>query len=396
MDLDDFKELNDTLGHATGDLVLREVGFRLAAALRPDDRLARLGGDEFGVVLAPPATEEAAAATAERLRTTLEAPFQVSEMRVRVGASVGIAVHPEHGDNAEELLQRADVAMYDAKARRIGHAVYVRERDPNSRARLALAAELPAALANGEIEIFMQPKARASDRRIVGAEALARWRHPERGLLPPSAFIDFAERAGLMRDLTRCVLGLAVEQCAAWRDAGHELHVAVNCTATDLLDTRLPDEVAAALAAHGLPAEALILEVTESSVLSDPTRIERVLHALRELGIGLALDDFGTGYSALTHLRTLPVTEVKIDRSFVSSMGTEPADAAIVEATVGLAQRLGIRAVAEGVEDDVTWERLAVLGCDLIQGFVLSRPVPAAELEPLLRSSGGVGIHVLR
>jgi diguanylate cyclase (GGDEF)-like protein len=388
VDLDDFKELNDTLGHATGDSVLREVALRLAAALRPDDMLARLGGDEFGVVLAPPTTEEGALAATERLRAALEAHFDVRGLHLRVAASVGIAVHPVHGSTAEELLQRADVAMYDAKARRAGHAVYTRERNPYSRARLALAAELPGALASGQIEVFFQPKARAADRRMVGAEALVRWRHPERGLLAPSVFIEFAERSGLMRELTRHVLGSALAQCAAWRAAGHELHVAVNTSATDLLDTGLPGEVAAALAVHEVPAESLILEVTESSVLSDPTRIGMVLEALRELGIGLSLDDFGTGYSALTHLRTLPVDEVKVDRSFVSSMATEPADAAIVEATIGLAQRLGIRAVAEGVEDDVTWERLAALGCDLIQGFALSRPVPAAELEALLWSSG--------
>ena len=197
-----------------------------------------------------------------------------------------------------------------------------------------------------------------------GAEALVRWRHPEQGLLPPSAFVEFAERSGLARELTRCVLGQALAQCAAWRSAGHELHVAVNVTVTDLLDAGLPGEVGAALAAHDVPAEALVLEITERSVLSDPTRIGMVLQALSDLGIGLSLDDFGTGYSALAHLRNLPVTEVKIDRSFVASMLTEPADAAIVEATIGLAQRLGIVAVAEGVEDDVTWERLADLGCD--------------------------------
>ena len=400
IDLDHFKELNDTLGHQTGDTLLREIGVRLTAAVRPGDTLARLSGDEFAVVLAAPAAKEAARAAVERLREALDAPFTVRGLRLRVAASVGIALYLEHGRTAEELLQRADVAMYDAKARRSGYAFYARERDPHSLARLALAAELPEALASGQIEILLQPKARASDRRMLGAEALVRWRHPEQGLLAPSAFVELAEHSGLARELTRCVLDQALAQCAAWRAAGHDLHVAVNVTATDLLDTGLPGEVAAALAVHGVPAKALVLELTESSVLSDPTRIKRVLHELRGLGIGLSLDDFGTGYSALTHLRDLPVTEVKVDRSFVSSMQTEPADAAIVEATVGLAQRIGIVAVAEGVEDEATWERLAVLGCDLIQGFALSRPVPAAELEPLLRGAepvlGADARHALR
>ena len=350
VDLDNFKDLNDTLGHPTGDVLLRDVGLRMTATLRSGDTLARIGGDEFGIVLAAPAGEEAAKAAVRRLRKALDTPFMVRGLRVRVAASVGIAVH-EHGRTAEELLQRADVAMYDAKARRSGHAFYARERDPNSRARLALGAEIPGAIADGQIEIFLQPKARPDDRRIVGAEALVRWRHPERGLLPPSEFVELAEHSGLARELTRCVLDQALEQCAIWHAAGHELHVAVNAFVTDLLDTGFPDEVAAALALHEVPAKALVIELTESSVLSDPTRIGLVLAELRELGIGLSLDDFGTGYSALTHLRDLPVNEVKIDRSFVSSMCTEPADGAIVEATIGLAGRLGIVAVAEGVED---------------------------------------------
>jgi diguanylate cyclase len=386
-DLDNFKELNDTLGHQTGDVLLRDVGLRLTATLRDGDTLARLGGDEFGVVLAAPAADDAARAAVKKMRKALDAPFTVRGLRLRIAASVGIAVHLEHGRTAEELLQRADVAMYHAKADRSGHAFYARERDPHSRARLALGAELPGALADGQIETFFQPKALIGERRIVGAEALVRWRHPERGLLPPSEFVELAEHSGLARELTRCVLDQALGQCAIWRAGGHDLHVAVNLAVTDLLDMGLPGEMAAALAVHGVPAKALVLELTESSVLSDPTRIGRVLAALRDLGIGVSLDDFGTGYSALTHLRDLPVTEVKIDRSFVSSMRTEPADAAIVEATIGLAQRMGIIAVAEGAEDRATWERLDALGCDLIQGFVLSRPVPAAELEPLLWSA---------
>lgn len=273
VDLDHFKELNDTLGHPTGDDLLRDAGGRLRAALRPGDTLARLGGGEFGIVLASPACEDDAVAAAARLREALDAPFTVRGLQLRVAASVGIAIQRERGHTAEELHQQADVALYDAKTHRTGHAVYSRERDPYSRARLKLAAELPGALASGQIELFLQPKARAGDRRIVGAEALARWRHPERGLLPPSEFVELTESSGLGRALMRCMLEHALARCAAWRRHGHELHVAVNATATDLLDVGLPVEVAAALAAHGLPANALVLEVTESSVLSDPIRI---------------------------------------------------------------------------------------------------------------------------
>jgi diguanylate cyclase (GGDEF)-like protein len=387
VDLDQFKELNDTLGHAAGDAVLREVGARLAGAIGPRDTLARLGGDEFGVVLGAPTDEVAALAAAGRLQAALAAPFPVRDLRLRVAASVGIAVHPQHGATAESLHRHADVAMYDAKGTGAGPAVYDAGRDPHSRERLALASELPGAIERGEIEVFLQPKACARTRAIVGAEALVRWRHPDRGLLAPEEFVATAERSGLSRALTRSVLNQALAQGAARRAEGHDLHIAVNATVADLLDTGFPGEVAAALDRHGVPAAAVTIEITETSILSDPLRIGQVLEALRALGVGLALDDFGTGYSALSHLRTLPVTEVKVDRSFVSSLLTEPADAAIVEATLQLAQRLGITAVAEGVEDDATWARLAELGCDLIQGYALARPLPAGEFAALLAAT---------
>jgi predicted signal transduction protein with EAL and GGDEF domain len=305
----------------------------------------------------------------------------VQGLALQLTASLGIASFPTDAGNEQELLSRADIAMYHAKTARSGYAFYARERDTTSPERLSLAAELAGALQGDEIEVHFQPKADAVSRTIVGVEALVRWRRADGRLVAPVQFVAAAEHAGLSRVLTRNVLSLALDQLAGWRRAGHDLHVAVNTTVADLLDTEFPAEVAAALAARGLPAEALVLEVTESSVLSDPARIGNVLAQLGELGIGLSLDDFGTGHSSLTDLKSLPVGEVKIDRSFVQQMCTEPTDAAIVHATIQLAHRLGIRAVAEGVEDEPTWHSLNQLGCQLVQGYALSRPVPAAALE---------------
>jgi EAL domain-containing protein (putative c-di-GMP-specific phosphodiesterase class I) len=249
---------------------------------------------------------------------------------------------------------------------------------------LSLTSELPQAIEQGQLEVHFQAEAEARGRRIVGAEALVRWRHPERGLLPPAAFLALAEHSGLARELTRSVMATALDRCRHWRAAGHDVHVAVNVSVVDLLDLQFPYEVAAALAAHDVPASALMIEVTESSVISDPVRIGDVLARLGELGVGISLDDFGTGYSSLMHLRKLPVCEIKIDRSFVSGMGSMGADLAIVRATILLAHQLGLRVVAEGVEDEATWKQLADLDCEIIQGYCLARPVPAAEFEAFL------------
>jgi diguanylate cyclase (GGDEF)-like protein len=381
MDLDNFKELNDTLGHNAGDELLRMIGPRIKATLRGTDIVARLGGDEFAILLDEQPDEAGVAQVAQKILEALRDPFEIMGLGLRLTASVGIAFFPSDARDEEELLSRADIAMYQAKAGRKGYELYARERDTNSPERLSLAGDLARALEGDGIEVHFQPKADALSRRIVGVEALVRWRRPDGRLVPPNDFISAAEHAGLSRTLTRRVLTLALDQLAIWRRAGHDLHVAVNTTVADLLDVEFPQEVADALTARGLPTHTLVLEVTESSVLSDPVRIGNVLAQLGEMGIGLSLDDFGTGYSSLTHLRSLPVGEVKIDRSFVRQMSTEPRDAAIVHATIQLAQMLGIRVVAEGVEDDVTWQSLGRLGCQLVQGYVLSRPVPAAQLE---------------
>ena len=307
----------------------------------------------------------------------------MQDLSLRVDASVGIALFPAHADTAEELLQHADVAMYQAKKAQSGRELYARDRDMHSRDRLALAAELERAVDSDEIELYFQPKADLGTGRIVGAEALARWQHPTHGLLLPDVFIPLAETTGLIRALTRKVMDLALTQCAAWRAAGLDLHVSVNFSVADLLDVDLPLQVAADLERHHLPPAALIIEVTESAVFTDPIRIRDVLTCLDQLGVGLSLDDFGTGFSSLGHLKSLPVGEIKIDCSFVAAMASNAADSAIVNTTIQLAHRLGKRVVAEGVEDQETWQLLTTAGCQTVQGYGLSRPLPAQELASL-------------
>jgi diguanylate cyclase (GGDEF)-like protein len=384
LDLDNFKELNDTLGHNAGDALLRLIGPRLKEALRTRDIVARLGGDEFAVLLDPSPDEAGVVRVAERILAALRQPFDVQGLALRLTASVGIASFPAHAQDDHGLLKRADVAMYQAKASRRGFEFYASERDTHSVEKLSIAAELATAIEQDGLELHFQPKADTHTRRIAGLEALVRLRLANGRLVPPMDFLAAAEHAGMSRTVTRKVLELGLGQLMAWRQAGHDLHLAVNTTVADLLDADFPREVAAALAAHDLAPDLLVLEVTESSVLSDPVRIGNILAQLGELGIRLSLDDFGTGYSSLAHLKSLPVGEVKVDRSFVARMCTDVTDAAIVYATIELAHTLGIRVVAEGVEDDDTWRALDRLGCEYVQGYVLSRPVPARELEELL------------
>ena len=384
LDLDNFKQLNDTLGHSAGDALLRMIGPRLVGGLRTTDTMARLGGDEFAILLDHRIDDRAVAKVAERILLALREPFEVHGLALRLTASLGIASFPVHGRDGDQLMRCADIAMYQAKAAHRGYEFYARERDTNSRERLGLAGELAAALDEDRVEVHFQPQADTASGSIVGVEALVRLRLRDGRLIPPIDFLFAAEHAGMSRPLTRRVLRLALAQLAIWRREGHELHVAINTTVADLLDSEFPFEVAEALNDADLPPDALILEVTESAVLLDPGRIGEVLTHLRDLGIGLSLDDFGTGYSSLAHLKALSVDELKIDRSFVTRMCTDTTDAAIVYATVELAHQLGIRVVAEGAEDEATWQALETLGCETIQGYVLSRPVVADELTRLL------------
>ncbi len=379
LDLDRFKQVNDTLGHQAGDELLVEVARRLQDEMREGDVVARLGGDEFSVWLTPRGRENAFE-VAQRLRDRIRAPVELSTMVVDLDASVGIARFPEDGDTLEELLRCADVAMYAAKDYASGVELYDSSRDHNTVSRLELAAELRRGLADRELVLHYQPKISFADRTIVGVEALVRWDHPTRGLLPPAEFLDVAEQAGLMRQVTDIVVADALAQAARWRDLGLQVPVAVNITPRDLADARFAMTLATGLARHDLGPELLQLEVTEHTLM-DALGVESRVAAIAELGLSLSLDDFGTGYSSLTHLRRLPVTELKIDRSFVLEVHDNDA---IVRSIVQLAHNLGLTTVAEGVETAEDWRVLRDMGCDVAQGHLFSRPVPADEATACL------------
>ncbi len=384
LDLDNFKQLNDTLGHDAGDELLRLTGPRLVRAAGRGSLVARLGGDEFAVLLERGCSREQAGAMARAVLDSFNEPLRVYGLALRLTASVGIATYPHDADGSESLLKCADIAMYEAKRSRHGWEHYSSERDVNTRERLEMTGELATALAGEEIEVAFQAIADTGSRRIRSAEALVRWRRPDGSLRPPAEFLEAAELAGLSRQLTRRVLGLALDNVAQWRAAGHQISVNVNATVADLLDESFPDEIEAALRSRALPGAALKVEITESSILANPARVSAVLARLRETGVRIALDDFGTGYSSLTHLRELLVDRLKIDRSFVSRMGTEPADAAIVYAIIELAHKLNLKVIAEGVEDERTWQALLELDCDAVQGYGLNRPMEPAAFRALL------------
>jgi diguanylate cyclase (GGDEF)-like protein len=378
-DLDRFKELNDTLGHQAGDILLRQLGPRLLDALRADDTLVRLGGDEFGILL-PGRDSEESLEVVDRVRAVLDRGFSIRGLTVHIEASIGVASFPEHAGAVDELLQRVDVAMYQAKSSKVGYQVYAPDRDLHSRDRLSLLGDLRRALSAGELVLHYQPKGVLATGEIKGVEALLRWEHPERGLLPPGMFLPLVEQTGLMRPLTLYVLEDALRQCRAWLDEGLDLSVAVNLSVPNLLDLRLPDDVAWLLGKTRVGPQRLQLEVTENIVTADPSRVIEVLAKLKLLGVGISLDDFGAGSSSLTYLKQLPVDEIKIDRSFVLGMDTSREDAAIVRSATELAQRLGLRVVAEGVETAKSWNHLTAYGCEEAQGYYLQRPVPPDQL----------------
>jgi len=378
IDLDGFKELNDTLGHHAGDEVLRQIGPRLGGAVRHHDTLARLGGDEFALVLTP--GDEAAASTAGlRLRSALEESFSVEDIVVHIDASVGIALFPLHAADPLGLLQRADVAMYEAKRMRTGHEVYLPARDRHSRERLALIGELREAIDAGQLVLHYEPKAAVPAGTVRGVEALVRWKHPRRGLLAPGHFLPLAEQSGLTRALTSFVLDRALHEIGGLH-AQPDLAVAVNLGPADLLDLGLPTDVARVLERCAFPPERLTLEVSEDVIVADPERTLDVLGRLRALGLRLALDDFGAGQSSLAHLTSLSLDELKIDRSFVLQVAHDQGSLAIVRSIVDLGHRLQLRVVAEGVATARAWDLLAEYGCDEAQGYLLARPMPADEL----------------
>jgi len=378
LDLDGFKEVNDSLGHTAGDDLLRQVGPRIATVLRSGDLLARLGGDEFAVLL-PSADVEEARALAHRLRTQLLEPFTVDGIRLHVGVSVGVATSPVPAATIGELLRCADVAMYSAKSSREG--VHVHVPDPTTGGagdRLRTMEELRTALAEDQLVIHLQPQVALDDGRVVGTEALVRWQHPTRGLLSPAVLLPAAEQAGLMQVLAETVLELSLAAAGRWWPE-RRVPISVNLSAANVTDLDMPSKVAAALERHGLPPQALTLELVEDTLMSDPERGRTVLAELRRRGIRTSIDDYGTGYSSLAYLRHLPADELKLDRSLTADVDHDPRAAAIVQHTVALAHDLGLTMVAEGVEDAATGAALTRLGCDVAQGYAIARPMPVGD-----------------
>jgi diguanylate cyclase (GGDEF)-like protein len=386
LDLDRFKEVNEALGHETGDAVLREVGVRLSACVGGRGRVARLGGDEFAVLLARVHTIAEAMDVAGDVARELERPVRLGPLSLSARASLGIAVAPMHGDDSQTLMRRADVAMYAAKSGRTGLRAYLPEDDQNTPHRLALITDLRETIKRRDLLVVFQPKLDPHSGTVTGAEALARWHHPVHGNIPPDQFIPLAEHAGLVRPLTVHVLEVALRRCAAWRRGGHDLHVAVNLSPSSLHDPTLPDLVSRLLGQTGTPAAALTLEITESSIMADPTGSMNTLDRLNELGVRLSIDDFGTGYSSLSRLRHLPIHEMKIDKSFVQRVGVDHRDRAVVRSAVQLGHALNLEVVAEGVEDQETFSYLTREGCNVLQGYHISRPLPPDEFISWLTS----------
>jgi len=380
LDLDRFKEINDSFGHQLGDQLLQQVGQRLSQAADAAATVARLGGDEFAVFL-PTADETRAQEVALALSGALEASFLIGEYPLQVEASIGIALYPTHGRDALTLFRHADVAMYVAKQRHQGCTLYDIRHDQFSPHRLALLGDLRKAIINGELRLYYQPKADLHTGLVESVEALVRWQHPTHGFIPPDQFIPLAEQTGLIEPLTRWVVETALAQCRSWMESGITLSVAVNLSVWNLRDGSLPDTIADLLARYAVPPSRLCCEITESAMMTDAEHALQVLQRLFALGVRIAIDDYGTGYASLAYLKRLPADELKIDRAFVQYLATDQADHAIVRSTVSMAHSLGIRVVAEGVEDQATWDMLADLKCDIAQGYYLSRPVPAQDLE---------------
>ena len=379
LDLDHFKEVNDTLGHHYGDLLLQQVSLRVPAVLRDSDTLARLGGDEFAVLL-PTAGIEGATQVADKIRTAVEQPYFLEGHPMYVGASIGIAVYPVHGQEAETLMQRADVAMYVAKRSKVGYSVYASDQDDHSPDRLALRAELRQAIEQKRLLVHYQPKVNLRTSQIEGVEALARWPHPEHGLMLPDQFIPLAEESGLIRPLSYCILDAALRQCRLWQEAHLDLGIAVNLSAENLHDPDLIGVISELLATHRVAPGALTLEITESAIMVDSAQAMETLERLHGMGVRIAIDDFGTGYSSLAYLKRLPVNEIKIDKSFILDMKRHDDDAFIARSVVDLGHNLGLEVVAEGVESHEIWGMLEAMSCDQAQGYYLSHPLPAAEV----------------
>ena len=387
MDLDRFKEINDTLGHHFGDQLLNEIGRRLAQSLRGSDTVARLGGDEFGVSFNAREADHALD-VARRIADSLQVPFILGGVSIDVNASMGIAIHPLHAPDAGTLMKRADIAMYDAKKNHTNIALYEAGRDEHSVRRLSLLSELRQAIQRDELELHYQPSINFRTSRVAYAEALVRWNHPTHGRMPPDEFIPLAEQSGTIGALTKWVLRAAIRECAGWGREGTPLTVAVNLSALDLFDSELPTYISGLLTEVALPPTRLVLEITESAIMKDPAYALKILRELKSRGIRLAIDDFGTGYSSLAHLKRLPVDELKIDKSFVLNLTAQSTDdAVIVRSTIELGHNMGLTVIAEGVETVEALDILKRLGCDMAQGYYMSAPLPAQKFRTWMTES---------
>ena len=389
LDLDRFKEINDALGHAMGDVLLGAVAERLKEPLERGQTLARLGRDEFAVLL-PHATEDEARAMGFKLIEILKEPFAIEGLFLQVETSIGITLYPEHAANPAALVQRADVAMYVAKERNVDLVVYGPEYDCDRLRQLTIKGELRHAIEQDKLRLVYQPKVHHATERIIGVEALLRWQHPEHGFIPPDEFATMAEHSGLIRPLTQWVLETALEQAARWRRDGMPLGISVNISARNLLEEDLPDRLEEMLTRFEISPQCVTLEITESVIMVDPERALATMHRLRELGASIAIDDFGTGYSSLAYLAKLPVDELKIDKSFVIQLDTDSSSKMIVLSTVDLAHKMGMRVVAEGVETASAWRLLKQVGCDIGQGYYFSRPVPPEEVAALVAAPSAI------
>ncbi|MDH5634184.1 MAG: EAL domain-containing protein [Gammaproteobacteria bacterium] len=376
IDLDRFKDINDTLGHHMGDFILQQAAERLTELLRHSDLVARLGGDEFGILL-PETAQKDAISTAEKICAAFEKPFILDEYNLTVGVSIGIAEYPDHGQDEIILLQRADVAMYMAKRRGGGHALYDPRRDEYSHDRLSLMTEMRDALQNNSLELYYQPIINTRNYELVCAEALLRWGHQRWEDVGPETFIPLAEHTGLIQPLTDWIVRRAVSQCASWQDHGLDIGISINISVHNLHDTALTDKLLQALEANNVSPGKVHIELTESAIMTDPMYAQKTLGELFERGVQISIDDFGTGYSSLSYLKQLPVSHIKVDRSFVRDMDRDDNDAMIVRATIDLAHNLGLKVIAEGVENMETLDLLGILGCDLAQGYRIGKPMPA-------------------
>jgi diguanylate cyclase (GGDEF)-like protein/PAS domain S-box-containing protein len=384
MDLDGFKEINDSLGHAAGDDLLRELGRRLQAAVRGSDTVARLGGDEFGALLPDATVPDEVRRAVERMQAAIESPITLHGLELSLEGSLGIALYPDDGEDVETLLRSADGAMYHAKEEKSGWSFYDPDHVQHDTARLTLIGELRRALDRRELVLHYQPKALLADGEVHAVEALLRWQHPVRGAVGPDEFIPAVQQTGLIKPLTLYVIDEALRQCRSWQEDGLQLAIAVNVSVRSLTDSDFPTQVAELLERWNVPPARLELEITESAMLLHPARTKAILDRLATIGIRLSVDDFGIGYSSLAHLKRLPVSEIKVDRSIVMNMRQDEDDATIVRSTIDLARNLGLEVVAVGVESEQVWEQLKALGCTTAQGYHLSRPVPARALQTWL------------